>query len=123
MTDPEPAPAVLPGRCMADPYAAHHLRRPAAMRRLLAALVTGGWTHAVSIGEDTGGSEYHSIDAIRGDEKIRATWHSRATNGATLRLFSAMHLPADYRDGGWRQYLTAAYLTERAHAAPTGETS
>lgn len=114
----------MPAGCVADPYdPATHLRRPPTMRRLLAGLADGGWRWAVQIGTDSGGDEFHSVEAARGrrddGERMRVTWHSRATDGATLRLFSASYMPPVR--GGWRQYLTAAYLIDRARRTPGEE--
>jgi hypothetical protein len=61
---------------------------PAKCAELVSALLAGGWSFVVNHGKDTGESPFISVEARRGRQDIRITWHTRATG--TYRLFSCM---------------------------------
>lgn len=66
---------------------------PKRMQELVTAVRAAGWRYLVSYGTDNGGNPFLTVQAAEdGDlgKKINTTWHTRATNGRTYRLFSAM---------------------------------
>lgn len=77
---------------------------PAAMRRLADAQRAGGWRQLVSGGIDTREARWLTLDAVHDGREVKArvTWHSRATDGRSLRLFSAM---------SWRPYHGWCHVT------------
>lgn len=103
-------------------------RQPARMRTLVEALETAGWAYQVTNGEDSAGHAYRTVDGVEpvGANtlyrsrmvRVRVTWHTRPTDGRSLRLFSAMSWRA-YQ--GWRQQPVTALITELAGARWGGE--
>ena len=61
---------------------------PLKCRELIIYLMDGGWNFMVNHGKDTGDSPFISVEARRGRQDIRITWHTRSTG--TYRLFSCM---------------------------------
>lgn len=61
---------------------------PTKCQHLITALALGGWSFVVNHGKDTGDSPFISIEARRGNQDVRITWHTRETG--TYRLFSCM---------------------------------
>jgi len=55
---------------------------------LIDALLGNGWSFMVNRGKDTGEHPFISVEARRGRQDVRITWHTRATG--TYRLFSCM---------------------------------
>lgn len=92
-------------------------RWPSRMRELHDGLRAAGWLTGVYQGEDSGGNVFLSMDAAHRptERKAKAAWHSRATGGRSLRLFSCM-LFAPWE--GWRDVTVKALL-----AAAAGEGS
>lgn len=86
---------------------------PAALRRLFHALTGASWHVRASSGHDTADHLFVTLEASSPgrDRKVAATWHTRATGGRTLRLFSCM-LHEPYR--GWRHLSVAALIADIA---------
>ena len=61
---------------------------PTKFHDLLRELIGGGWSFMVNQGKDTGDHPFISVEARRGQQDVRITWHTRATG--TYRLFSCM---------------------------------
>ena len=61
---------------------------PTKCRELIESLTDNDWSFVLKHGVDTGESPFISIEALRGDDRIWVTWHTRATG--TYRLFSCL---------------------------------
>ena len=61
---------------------------PPKLSDLVVELTAYGWSFMLNHGKDTGGSPFISIEARRGNQDVRITWHTRATG--TYRLLSCM---------------------------------
>ena len=61
---------------------------PKRLHDVIEALLDGGWNYMLNHGKDTGDSPFISVEARRGNQGVRITWHTRATG--TYRLFSCM---------------------------------
>lgn len=85
---------------------------PKRLRELHEAVKAAGWRCGVSFGHDSAGHLFVTLEAIDPAEPVhslKASWHTRATGGRTLRLFSCM-IRAPYR--GWRDVTASAALAE-----------
>jgi hypothetical protein len=76
------------------------MKTPARMLELKDHLESQGWRTATQEGKDSVDHPFITFYAIspNREEKVQATWHTRATNGKSYRLFSCM-LFRPYR--GW----------------------
>lgn len=88
---------------------------PAALRQVQREAANAGWLTMITGGEDSRGHRYLTLDGLSRDREraVRVTWHSRPTDGRSLRLFSSM-LREPYR--GWC-HLTLKKLIERIRSS------
>lgn len=95
---------------------------PKAARELIAHATENGWTVLVHHGTDTDQHPFVTIQVGRVLPfwHFRLTWHTRATHGATYRLFSKIHyhMPVDGRGTGWLGTPSLRYVTETITANP-----
>lgn len=61
--------------------------KPTAAAQLAALAIEHGWAVQAVPGTDTGNSPFITVLAIRGDERLELTWHTR--NTGTYRLMHA----------------------------------
>lgn len=62
--------------------------KPTAAAQLAALAIEHGWAVQAKPGTDTGNSPFVTVLAIRRDERLELTWHTR--NTGTYRLSSAI---------------------------------
>lgn len=61
---------------------------PKKLHDVVEALLDHGWSYFLNHGKDTGDHPFISVEARRGNQDVRITWHTRATG--TYRLFSCL---------------------------------
>lgn len=95
------------------------MKLPARMQELRDALERQGWRTAVQEGADSADHPFLTLEAVDTEtrKRVRATWHTRATGGKSLRLFSCM-LFQEYR--GWRDLSVASLLKQVDNPTETG---
>lgn len=102
---------------------------PAPAQKLVDLAEANGWFIGWSWDEDSAGDPFVSVELARNDPlfHVKLTWHSRATNGKSLRLFSkiwqtapASHL--DRREGHyWADAPSLKVLAEAIVELPVKE--
>lgn len=116
------APATLEDRLEESRQQHEHFvtlrhRDAARARDFLNQAIDHGWSAAWRALEATSGAPYVTVQARRGEEEIRATWHTHKTG--TWRWDGAL---ARGTVGGWREVSsqTAAFATLEARGEPAG---
>lgn len=98
------------------------LELPKAARDLIAHAKANGWKAGALAGEDTGGNPYVTVEIFRGEPLyvIRVTWHSRATGGRSLRLFSKIwrHVPVEGVGFYWQDAPSLKAITSKISENP-----
>lgn len=100
---------------------------PTPAQKILDLAKTHGWLTAVNWNEDTSGNPFVSVELGRRDPTyvVQLSWHSRQTQGRSLRLFSAVwrcvpasHLDADRRAHYWQDLPSLKALRELVESTP-----
>lgn len=98
---------------------------PKAANDLITTATAAGWGHVTNWGVDTGENAYVSVEVARREPlyHVRITWHSRATGGRTLRLFSKIwrHVPVEGRGHDWQDAPSLTKIRESIAGNPVKE--
>lgn len=68
------------------------MKHPRTFASLVEALNTAGWDPRVTKGEDFAGHPFLVVEAFHQDRpRVYVTWHTRATEGKSYRLFTVLY--------------------------------